>query len=981
MPATQKVSVKTPPWKTRVAVFGVVLLASLSAMFFAWNSPADEARRLLQQAKLQEVRGNLEVAENLARQAYRRDATLKPAAILAARCAIGGQNFESALADLDNITEQDNEWPAAQGMSAQILHNHLFRLRDAEKAYRAVLSVRPDDTAANDGLARLLGLCGRRSEAIPCVLRLIRAGYETDLTMMLALESGSLSDPELLAAARQADPTDPNPLLGMANQATSDEDASLALEWLNRATLMDGLSPEFHGRYGQQLLANQRTEELNDWVKRTPDRDLTAETWLVRAELAEQTGDRAGAIRCYWEAVKLRPESEQANFQLARHLTSEQRTEEAAVFAERAGQLNDLRTIQRRTVLTRHRPTADAMLAMVNGYSDVGRLWEAYAWAQTVLRQHPTHHKLRDALLALRPQLVGLPLVLTAPKFNPGLQVDLSDYPIPFLKTQSVAPESGHTSPNISFSQQRSGIGFNFQYFDGVEGQTHRMFQFNGGGIAVLDADNDGAPDLFCTQGRTWGLPVDQTDGYRDRLFRNRRGEMFADVTSLTSMQDNGFGQGVSVGDFNNDGFADVYVANIGRNTLWHNNGDGTFTDRSDSLLNGIDATEWTTSCLIADLNGDTFPDIYDVNYLTGDDVFERLCLHESGDPKACAPFDFDGEIDRVWLNDGAGGFVDTTARFLSQSPNGKGLGIAAWDTGNGRLSLFVANDTTANHFYTADSPEAQVLTEHGVTSGLAYNGTGKAEACMGIAVGDCNQDGRVDLLVTNFLYESNTLYSPLDERLFEDQTRRTGLHDSSLSVLGFGTQFLDANLDGRLELFVTNGYTTDLSKYGTPYKMLPHVYEWTGAEFQQLPPSQLGTWSETPAVGRSVARLDWNLDGKPDLAVGLIDAESFLLTNTSQCPDARYLSLQLIGIPSSRDALGATVTVKISGKTFVHQLSGGDGYQCTNERRLIIGCNDAERVDFHVTWPSGTTQQLYDIQTSQFLILREGADIALMPR
>lgn len=247
-------------------------------------------------------------------------------------------------------------------------------------------------------------------------------------------------------------------------------------------------------------------------------------------------------------------------------------------------------------------------------------------------------------------------------------------------------------------------------------------------------------------------------------------------------------------------------------------------------------------------------------------------------------------------------------------------------------------------------------------------------EACMGIAAADCTQDGRLDLFVTNFLHEANTFYCPVGQQIFQDKTQEVGLFEPSLPNLGFGTQFLDANLDGRPELFVANGYTQDLSQYDVPYKMKPQMFEWTGTRFASLAESQLGPWSSVSVVGRSVARLDWNIDGKPDLAVGLLDAPSFFLTNTSNAPANHYVSLGLVATESARDAIGAVVTVMIGGSSYVHQLTAGDGYQCTNERRINIGCGPAASIDrLKVEWPSGAVQEFTSVSTSMQCILVEG--------
>lgn len=962
---------------TKLLLAAVVLVAILAAVFWfqSRESPASRARALYWQAAELAAERKLEDAEELVREAVALNGGFNAAHKLAAECAIARNDFEQALRDLSQITDpESDDWLPARKIAADLLHNRVCRFREAERVYREILSVDPDDTFADEGYARLLGLCGRRNDAIPHVLRLVRSGKHTDLLMLLSRESGALNDPEMLEKARQADPTDPNPLLGQAQAAASAQNPSRALELLEQAARLEGLPKDFQGRLGRQLLACQRFDELNAWAQSLPPSPDSFESWIVLAEMAERAGNPQGAIRCCWEAVRRRPESLEANNRLARLLTSANHPHEAEVFHRRVEEINALRDRQERVLMANERPELAEILKMLKAYQSVGRFWEAMAWGRMALEAAPDNPELQRIVSALQTNQRELPLTLTAPENNPANHVDLSRYPVPSIDTASPQRIAGAASNNISFKQERGEVGFDFTYFDGTPGTTYRMFELAGGGIAVLDYDNDGAPDLFLTQGRTWGKRETEPDGRFDRLFQNRAGRSFLEVAEKAGFSaEAGFGQGAAAGDFNNDGFADLYVANTGRNALWLNNGDGTFSEHSDALADRL--SQWTTSCLIADLNGDSFPDLYDVNYLSGDDLFDRLCLEKNGDKSQCGPQDFEPAMDRVWLSDGAGGFRDRTTDFLVPPPNGKGLGIAAMDTGSGGLSLFVANDTTANFFYRPDSPKSMV--ESAVVSGLGFNRDGKAEACMGIAVGDCNQDGLIDLLVTNFLYESNTLYSQQNKTLFEDRTREFGLHEPTLPFLGFGTQFLDANLDGRLEAFIANGYTHDVSKHGTPYKMLPQFFEWTGERFQELPPGQIGSWSETKSVGRAVAKLDWNLDGKPDLAVGLLEAASYLLTNTSETAENRFLTLKLVATKSARDAVGTRVTALVGGLRSVHQLTAGDGYQCSNERRISIGCGPSEKIDrLTVVWPSGATQEFAGVETSRSLLLVEGEEL-----
>ncbi|HUQ69419.1 MAG TPA: CRTAC1 family protein [Planctomycetaceae bacterium] len=552
----------------------------------------------------------------------------------------------------------------------------------------------------------------------------------------------------------------------------------------------------------------------------------------------------------------------------------------------------------------------------------------------------------------------------------------------PWPRLQSAAllktsPTSEAPLSRLSFRDDAATAGLSFRYFAGVNGPpTHRMFEFTGGGVGILDFDLDGWPDVFFTQGRNW--PPETADTvHGDRLYRNRGGERFDDATVAAGIVESGFGQGVTVGDYDADGFPDAYVANIGANVLWKNNGDGTFTDATAQV--GLNGTEWTTSCLLADLTGDGLPDLYDVNYLMGDDVFTRVCP-VLGVPTTCQLDSFDAQPDRFWRNEGDGRFHDATLETLGLEPDGKGLGVAAWDAfGVGRLSLLVTNDTTPNFFFTNDSTgEASLrLRECGIETGLAYNGKGQATGSMGAALGDVDDDGRLDILITNFHNESNTLFLNRTTGSFEDRTRELGLQAPSLNMLGFGTQFLDADLDGRLELFVANGHVDDVSRFGRPYRMPPQLFRNDGRTgFVEVPADEMGPYFQAKWLGRAVARLDWNRDGREDLIVGHLDNDAALLTNTTG-GGGRLLSLKLIGGPSNREAIGTTVRARIGEQTIVRQLTAGDGYHCSNERRIVLGAGAASEInEIEVHWPSGTVQRFSQVPVSREVILREGGEL-----
>jgi hypothetical protein len=505
------------------------------------------------------------------------------------------------------------------------------------------------------------------------------------------------------------------------------------------------------------------------------------------------------------------------------------------------------------------------------------------------------------------------------------------------------------------------------------------MFQFSGGGVAVLDFDQDGWPDLYFPQGHLW--PETDADcashlETRDRLFRNLGDGRFLDVTTAGALTGRGYGQGATIGDFDSDGFPDVYVATLKQNRLYRNNGDGTFADVTTE--SGTAGERWTTSCLMADLNGDGLADIYSVNYLEASDLFERICRNSDGRRRRCTPFELDASQDQLFLNLGDGRFEDVTRESGIVASGGKGLGIVAADfDGSGRLSLFVANDMMPNFYFMNETPSPggrPRFTESALTAGLAYDRDGRAQGCMGIAVGDIREDGLLDLFVTNYYLESNTLYEQRPGQSFEDVTRTAGLRDPSLKMLGFGTQFLDADLDGWSDLVVLNGHVDDETYRGIPFHMPAQFFRNVGGgKFAEVSADTLGPWFAGRYLGRGLARLDWNRDGLEDFAATNLDSPVALLTNRSH-RTGNSLRLTMHGVRSNRDAIGTTVRVQSRGREWVKQLTAGDGYESSNQRELVFGLMDAASADLvTIRWPSGATQQFRDVPTGKDHVVIEG--------
>lgn len=923
--------------------------------------------------------GDYAAVEDLCRE-IGLDSEQSPAALeLAAAAALKQNRTADAAAYYEQVPAAAGEAAAKAYLAAGDLWLQLGRASPAEAQYRRTLDIDPSHPAAHERLARLFAIEGRRFESLPHLYELLRQGTHTFDILLLAGEHDKIAEaPDELARLRAAAPDDPAPLIGLARIAMSEQHPDKAVKLLKQALAANPSSVEAHALLGRLLLDSPADGELAAWSAALPANcDWHPDIWMVRGGWAERRGELEAAARCYWEALRRDANHQVATLRLSQLPQTLGDDGLADGLARRAAALADFSITLNR--LFRQRESPRFVLQAARSAETLGRLWEAQGWNELAIGMLPENTWPRDALARIEPRL-KLDPPPTLPERDPGLLLDLSHLPLPDNRDLARRADGPLATPGAAqprFADAARQLGMDFTYFCGREpGQSRdRMFQSLGGGVAVLDYDLDGWPDLYFTQGCRWPPRARQTE-FLDAIYRNLSGARFVAVTRLSGLGDERFSQGVTVGDFDNDGFADLYVANIGVNRLYRNNGDGTFSDVSEAA--GIRADQWTTSCALADFNGDGLPDLYDVNYLQGRDVYDRTCALD-GVPRTCAPGLFEPAPDVFLLNRGDGRFEEMTEAAGLSVPGGNGLGIVAGDwSGTRRLNLFVANDQDANSYF-VNQPSAAggrpSFVERGLLAGLAFDGAGRALASMGVAAGDVDGDGGIDLLVTNFSKESSTLYLWRGPDSFTDATGRSGLREPSYAMLGFGAQFLDGELDGLPDLVVANGHVHEFASAGVSYAMRPQYFRNRGAaRFEELAADRLGDYFQRTYFGRGLARLDFNRDGLDDFAVSSIEAPASLVRNETDGA-GHFLAVHLRGVRSSRDAIGAIVRVKAGDREQTQWLNAGDGFQASNERRLTFGLGAATRVErLSITWPSGLVQEFTGLAADQELVCVEGA-------
>jgi tetratricopeptide (TPR) repeat protein len=943
----------------------------------SWLSPDVPAEELLVQARLALEQRDYDRAESLASRIERGTPVWRSGQIVAGEAATRAGRHDAALVRYAAIPRDGSPEAVLAAFAAGELYRDGGQLTKAVHEYAYVLEHEPDHALAHERMAFLLGATARRWEALPHFLFLVRSrNWTLDSLALLGDLERPLEQGAYLRTCAEKAPHDVLVALGLAGDAVAQGRAAEA-----RHRLEDVIRRAPHLLAAQamlgELLLDAEQARLLQWHAALPrDADDYADIWLVRGLWARRQGALRVAARCFWETVRRIPTHRRGNYHLGQVLIALGETS-GEEFAARSGQLFELTSLLDRVLSTRGRDQS-ALRRVMELTEDVGRVWEAGAWATTAARLFPQARWPQMALERLSRQLHdGTPHTLASA--NLALKYDFSA----FASHEALFREAGAAATTVASGQPAAAIrfeevaleaGVEFVYDNAADPSTPgaRQFEQTGGGVAVLDFDVDGWPDLYFTQGAAWthGAPQPTPSPETiDRLYQNVGGGSFVDATVSSGLGDHGFGQGCAAGDFDNDGFADLYVANFGRNSLWHNNGDGTFSDITEA--SGLEGQEWTASCVLVDLNADGCADLYDVNYLTGPRIHELIC-----NGRACSPKVFDGAPDHVHLSRG-----DGTFRSLSDATpreDSKGLGVVAAVIGErGRPCLFIANDQVPN-FLLRSQPTADPLDirfrDEGFVSGVAFNESGLAMAGMGIAADDADGDGRIDFFVTNFKDESNTLYLQDAEGLFVDATNAAGLRAPSWPFVGWGTQFLDADLDGNPDLVVTNGHVDDYRDDGGEYHMRPQFFRNTGGgRFLELSAGEIGPYFGRKHLGRGLARLDWNGDGRMDFAVANIGEPAALVTNAS-AGVGRFLSVRLHARTTARDAIGTAIEITAGPRHWTKQLVAGDGYMASNERVLQFGLGPAASVSrIRITWPSGATSEFRDLPVDRTVDAVEG--------
>src|SRR5579859_5111395 len=571
----------------------------------------------------------------------------------------------------------------------------------------------------------------------------------------------------------------------------------------------------------------------------------------------------------------------------------------------------------------------------------------------------------RTAALQLLPAAI-LSLSLALAVSNPAQQNSKPSKPIAYFVDKAKA--AGLTMMNV---------------FGGVDTKKY-IIETTGTGVAIFDYDNDGWPDIFIVNGKKLvGFPTGK--GPTNHLYRNNHDGTFTDVTEKAGLARSGWGQGVCVGDYDNDGWEDLYVTYYGKNVLYHNNGNGTFTDVSEKAGVAGSGKAWGTGCAFVDYDRDGRLDLMVANYVDFDlssapAPGDRPSCIWKGVPVMCGPQGLPGAKNILYHNRGDGTFEDVTSKaHIDQTTGHYAFSVTTLDfDDDGWPDIFVACDSTASILY--HNNRDGTFTDVAVTAGAAFNEDGRAQAGMGSTSADYNGDGKLDLFKTNFSDDTATLYRNNGDGTFDDVTYRAGL-GLNTQYLGWGAMFLDFDNDGWPDLLLVNGHVypeVDSQHLGSAFQEPRILYHNSGdGKFTDVSATS-GPGITRPLSSRGLAIGDlWN-DGQISAVVSNMNAPPSLLVNEVRTAN-HWVAFRTIGTKSNRDGIGARIRMKAGARIFIDEVRSGSSFISNNDMRVHFGLGAATKIDWvEVRWPSGLLEKFDNPSVDAIRTIKEGTGASM---
>ena len=865
----------------------------------------------------------------------------------------------------------------------------LAMFKQAEAQLKSILELPVDPVEATRMLAGILNNQGRRREAGHYMTKLAKAGKIKEKELIASVALGDpFTDPDLPVI--EASKTLTEGLLQVARENRGKEMHRNAIGLCEPLAAKFPDSTPISAFLGRLYADQQNAEQLRKWLERVPTGiEIEPEYWHAYATLMKLEQRPEQAVRCLLETVRRDETNWLAYLELARILHQIGKTSLAKSCQLRVEQIKE--TNQLAISLGLQRGSSEQLLRLADLMEELERPWESFAWRKIALKQQGASEMKQKALETSRIQFLDTAnkAALETEPANILCGLTLSNWPLPKKDLRrDLTPQTLPSSPKdesippalVNIAKQ---TGLHFQYKNGQDTNSDDLFihQVTGGGIGVIDFDLDGWPDLYFSQGG--GQAFDASTNEPDQVFRNLGGRKWKPSGMDCGVNNLGYGQGVAAADLNQDGWQDLVVANLGENIIYQNNGDGSFT-RVNMPKHPLNIGGWTTSIACGDITGDHLPEIFEVNYLEDPSALEQSC----GDGTiACNPVSFQSARNHVLSvkQDGSISQNSSCVGLNEKANYGFGVVIANFDKRAGN-DVFIANDTQNNHLWVsqpkAANQNSHQLIESASILGCAVAQNGLPRGCMGIAFGDFDRNQSIDLYVSNFWKQAADLYLLQESGSFSSGSYRLGLYEESVETVGWGCQAADFDHDGWLDIAVLNGHVTDLTRRGQPYRMLPQLFRGSRDGFSISRPfsqNDQNYWSD-PALGRTLAILDWNCDGRIDLVANHLDQPVALLENQTQTGERKSVRLELIGTESERDAVGASVKIQHANTVWSNWQIGGDGFLCSNQNEMHFGVGDIDLIEtITIQWPSGSLQTFESVATGQsYLVVEDQNELTI---
>ncbi len=529
--------------------------------------------------------------------------------------------------------------------------------------------------------------------------------------------------------------------------------------------------------------------------------------------------------------------------------------------------------------------------------------------------------------------------------------------------------------PSYPFEEiPSSASGITWKHTAGKSAEKY-LPETTGAGCAFLDYDNDGWMDIYLVNSGKCDF-YNPNPPLRNALYRNNRDGSFSDVTEKAGVVGGGYGQGVAVGDYDGDGFPDLYVTQYGRSILYHNNGDGTFTDVTEKA--GVAAPGWSSSAVWFDYDNDGRLDLFVCQFVEFSKAKSKDCrAGEDAKRGYCIPHLYKPTASWLFRNNGDGTFTDVSKQTGIAGSLGKAWGVVAADVNNdGRIDLFVANDTVRNFLFLNGGGRFE---EVGEQAGIAYSADGRPRSGMGVDAADFDQDGWVDLFVANIDYEMYSLYRNNHDDTFDDMAAQAGIAQATRLMSGWGLKFFDYDNDGNIDLFLANGNPDDLIEslhHGVSYREPCLLFHNTGKTFQNVSAAS-GSFFSKLLSARGLAIGDFDNDGSVDVLINVNDDAPVLLRNQAGRQN-HWLGLRLVGRKANCDAIGARVTYQAGDLRRSLTKVGGGSYLSSHDPRVMLGLGGHEKIDLlEIRWPqpSGLVQKFSNLPVDRYVTIVEGEE------